>query len=53
MSGRDVGSSAVNPSLWDCTEGWEKRKGKDGSFCDPSLSLYLLPNILHFGGGRR
>lgn len=53
VSGRDVGSSAVNPSLWDCTEGWEQRKGKDGSSCDPSLSLYLLPNILHFGGGRR
>lgn len=31
VSGRTVGSSAVNPSLWDCTEGWEQRRGKDSS----------------------
>lgn len=50
---KGCGVQCSEPSLWDCTEGWDQRRGKDSSSCDPSLSLYLLSNVLHFLGGRR
>lgn len=52
---KGCGEQRSEASLWDCTEGREQRGGKNSSSCDPSLSLYLylLPNILHFGGERR